>query len=90
MKNNEMYQGIIIHPYITRQGNPVLLLNNTTADSMNAFVMLLDIAENLCICNQEHFEKLLPVFKEFYSLVGDADAEVKFIREQRKGKRYIL
>ena len=24
------------------------------------------------------------VFKEFYSLVGDADAEIKFIKEQRK------
>lgn len=35
-------------------------------------------------CSDEMYMKLLPIFKEFYSLVGDADAEIKFIKEQRK------
>ena len=47
-------------------------------------MMVLDIAEKLCTCSSEMYMKLLPVFKEFYSLVGDADAEIKFIKEQRK------
>ena len=28
--------------------------------------------------------KLLPIFKEFYSLVGDAEIEIEFIKKQRK------
>lgn len=85
MKNEEMYTGIIMHPYIARRGEQLLLLNHTTADSANAFVILLNIAEYLCICNKERFEKMLPVFKEVYSLIGDADKEIIFIKEQRKG-----
>lgn len=45
---------------------------------------VLDIAEELCTCSDEHFKKLPPIFKEFYSLVGDADAEIEFIKMQRK------
>lgn len=47
-------------------------------------MIVLDIAEKLCTCSDEMYEKLLPIFKEFYSLVGDVDAEIKFIKEQRK------
>lgn len=49
-------------------------------------MIVLDIAEKLCTCSDEMFIKLLPIFKEFYALVGDADTEIKFIKEQRKGR----
>lgn len=53
-------------------------------ETVETFMIVLDIAEELCTCNDEMYMKLLPIFKEFYSLVGDADAEIKFIKEQRK------
>lgn len=85
MNNDEQYTGIIKHPYITRQSKQLLLLNHTTADSANTFMILLNIAEDLCTCSKERFERLLPAFKECYSLIGDADKEIEFIKEQRKG-----
>lgn len=53
-------------------------------ETVETFMIVLDIAEKLCTCSDEMYMKLLPIFKEFYSLVGDADAEIKFIKEQRK------
>ena len=55
-------------------------------ETVETFMIVLDIAEELCTCSDEMYMKLLPIFKEFYSLVGDADAEIKFIKEQRKEK----
>jgi hypothetical protein len=85
-KMNEKYQSIIRHPYITRQGKMFLLIDNATVDHINALMCLLDIAENLCVCNDFLFKKLLPVFRECYSMVGDADKEIEFIKSQRKGQ----
>lgn len=81
----EHYEAIVKHPYIERQKKHSLLLQNATAESTKTFMIVLDIAEELCTCSNEHFMKLLPIFKEFYSLVGDADAEIEFIKKQRKG-----
>ncbi len=80
----ERYEAIIKHPYFERQNKHVMLLKNVTNESVNTFMIVLDIAEELCKCSEEHFNKLLPIFKEFYSLVGDADTEVDFIKGQRK------
>lgn len=82
----EKYQGIIIHPYIARQNKKVLLITNATVDRAELLMSMLNIAENLCTCSNEDYEKLLPIFKEFYSLVGNANKEIEFIKEQRKGK----
>jgi hypothetical protein len=84
-KMHEKYQGVIRHPYITRQGKHFLLVNNATVDNINSFMCLLDIAENMCVCSDDLFKKLLPVFKEYYGMVGDANAEIEFIKSQRKG-----
>lgn len=81
----EQYEAIVRHPYIERQNKHFLLLNNATVESTQTFMIVLDIAEEMCTCSEEHFKKLLPIFKEFYSLVGNADTEIKFIRSQRKG-----
>lgn len=78
------YEAIVKHPYIERQRKHFLLLQNATAESIKTFMIVLDIAEELCTCSHEHFKKLLPIFKEFYSLVGDADTEIEFIKKQRK------
>lgn len=80
----EHYEAIVRHPYIERQKKHFLLLQNATTESTKTFMIVLDIAEELCTCSDEHFKKLLPIFKEFYSLVGDADAEIEFIKKQRK------
>lgn len=84
MKKDEKCQGIIRHPYIERQGKHFLLVKNATVKDANALICLLNIAENMCTCSNREFEKLIPVFKEFYSMIGDADKEIKFIKEQRK------
>jgi hypothetical protein len=84
--NNENL-AIVKHPYMIRHGKQYMLVENATVDSVNTLLCLLDIAENMCVCNDELFEKLLPVFKEFYSLIGDAKSEVKFIKNQRRSYR---
>ena len=80
------YEALIKHPYVERQNKTFILLNNAEPETVETFMMVLDIAEKLCTCSDEMYMKLLPIFKEFYSLVGDADAdaEIKFIKEQRK------
>ena len=78
------YEAIVKHPYIDRQNKHFILLNNAEQETVETFMIVLDIAEKLCTCSDEMYEKLLPIFKEFYSLVGDVDAEIKFIKEQRK------
>ena len=80
----EHYEAIVKHPYFERQDKHCVLLKNLTAESVQTFMIVLDIAEELCTCSDEHFKKLLPIFKEFYSLVGDVDAEIEFIKMQRK------
>lgn len=82
----EHYEAIVKHPYIERQKKHFLLLQNATTESTKTFMIVLDIAEELCTCSDEHFKKLLPIFEEFYSLVGDAGAEIEFIKKQRKDK----
>lgn len=77
-------EAIVKHPYIERQKKHFLLLQNATVENTKAFMTLLDIAEELCVCSDKYFKKLLPIFKEFYSLVGDADAEIEFIKKQRR------
>ena len=81
----EQYEAIVKHPYIERQKKNLLLLQNVTSESAKTFMIVLDIAKELCTCSNELFKRLLPIFKEFYSLVGDADAEIEFIKSQRKG-----
>lgn len=83
----EQYEAIVRHPYFERQDKHYMLLKNVTAESVQTFMIVLDVAEELCTCSDEHYKKLLPIFKEFYSLVGDADAEVKFIKAQRERNR---
>lgn len=83
----QIYDGIFTHPYIVRTGKQCCILKNTTLDALNGLTILLDMAEELCTCSNEHFMKLLPIFKEFYSLVGDADAEIEFIKKQRERNR---
>lgn len=86
------YEALVKHPYVERQNKTFILLNNAEPETVETFMMVLDIAEKLCTCSDEKlctcsdemYMKLLPIFKEFYSLVGDADAEIKFIKEQRK------
>lgn len=80
----EYYETIVKHPYIERKKKYFLLLQNATAESAKTFMIVLDIAEELCTCSNKLFKRLLPIFKEFYSLVGDADAEIEFIKKQRK------
>ena len=78
------YEALVKHPYVERQNKMFILLNNAEPETVETFMIVLDIAEKLCTCSDEMYMKLLPIFKEFYSLVGDADAEIKFIKEQRK------
>lgn len=85
----EQYKAIVKHPYIERQKKYFFLLQNATVESIKTFMVVLDIAEEMCTCSNEHFKKLLPIFKESYSLVGDANAEIEFIKKQRK-EREIL
>lgn len=80
------YEALVKHPYIERQKKAFLLLNNAEPETVETFMIVLDIAEKLCTCSDEMFIKLLPIFKEFYALVGDADTEIKFIKEQRNGR----
>lgn len=80
------YEALVKHPYIERQKKVFLLLNNAEPETVETFMIVLDIAEKLCTCSDEMFIKLLPIFKEFYALVGDADTEIKFIKEQRNGR----
>lgn len=87
MKQGERFQGIMKHPYITRQGKVFMLVENATVESINTLGCLLDIAETMCVCSDELFEKLLPVFKEFYGMVGNASQEIKFIKQQRRKER---
>ena len=77
-------EAIVKHPYIERQKKHFLLLQNATVENTKAFMILLDMAEELCTCSDEYFKKLMPIFKEFYSLVGDVDAEIEFIKKQRR------
>lgn len=77
------YEAIVKHPYIERQDKSFILLNNANPESVKIFMKVLDIAEKLCTCDDEVYKELLPIFKEFYSCVGDTDAEIKFIKEQR-------
>lgn len=84
MKRDEKYHGIIRHPYIERQGKQFILAKNATILDVNAFIIIMDMAESMCTCSSEDFEIFLPVFKAYYLLVGDADKEINFIREQRK------
>ncbi len=77
-------EAIFIHPYIKRKNQHFVLLKNVTDQGLiNAFLMF-NIAEKLCVCDEEKYKMLLPVFKELYSKVGNADKEVKFIESQRK------
>jgi hypothetical protein len=85
MKNSTDNTAIIMHPYLTRQKKPFILIDDVTIEGVNAFMCLLDIAECLCSCNDTLFKKLIPIFKEYYSIVGDANEEIKFIKSQRKG-----
>ena len=78
------YEALVKHPYVERQNKMFILLNNAEPETIETFMIVLDIAEKLCTCSDEMYMKLLPIFKEFYSLVGDADAEIKFIKEQRR------
>lgn len=80
----QTYDGILTHPYIARSGKQCYILENATLDSLEGFVVLLDVAEKMCTCSNGYFKKLLPIFKEFYSLVGNADAEIEFIKKQRE------
>lgn len=79
----QIYEGIFTHPYIIRQGKQCYILENATLDDVNVLNIILNVAERMCICKETEFNIILPVFKEMYSLIGDADAEIKFIREQR-------
>ena len=78
------YEAIVKHPYIDRQNKHFILLNNAEPETVETFMIVLDIAEELCTCSDEMYMKLLPIFKEFYSLVGDAEIEIEFIKKQRK------
>ncbi len=80
----EHYEAIVKHPYIDRQNKHFILLNNAEQETVETFMIVLDIAEKLCTCSDEMYMKLLPIFKEFYSLVGDAEIEIEFIKKQRK------
>lgn len=80
-------EAIVMHPYIERRKKYCIFLQNATIEGVEAFMTLLDIAEELCTCSDERFKKLLPIFKRFYFLAGDADTEIRFIKEQRKGEQ---
>lgn len=79
----KQYEAIVKHPYIERQDKSFILLNNANPESVKIFMKVLDIAEKLCTCDDEVYKELMPIFKEFYSCVGDADTEIEFIKEQR-------
>lgn len=64
------YEALIKHPYIERQNKTFILLNNAEPETVETFMMVLDIAEKLCTCSAEMYMKLLPVFKEFLFIGG--------------------
>lgn len=77
-------EAIFIHPYIRRKKQYCVFLENVTSERMVNTFLMFNIAEKLCVCNEEKYKLLLPIFKELYSKVGDADKEVKFIESQRE------
>lgn len=79
------FDAIVTHKYLERKGKPFFLLTNIQKlDQVDCFMLLLDMGERLCTYDDDKYQRLLPVFTEMYAMIGDAEAEVKFINEQRK------
>ena len=56
------YEALVKHPYVERQNKMFILLNNAEPETVETFMIVLDIAEKLCTCSEEMYMKLLPIF----------------------------
>ena len=59
------YEALVKHPYVERQNKMFILLNNAELETVETFMIVLDIAEKLCIAVMKCIRNCCQYLKSF-------------------------